>query len=133
MTTMVFGKLNLRVRDLDAAVAYARDILGGEVISERHTTALGEIAVVKVAGLQMEIIQPGDPNSPLGQIMEKRGEGIDAVGFYTDDVAATAGQLEDRGARIVKPVGRLGWVHPRNPLSMSIELIPHPASGQSAE
>ena len=59
--------------------------------------------------------------------MEKRGEGIDAVGFYTDDVAGAAADLERRGARIVKPVDRLGWVHPKNPLSMSIELVPRSA------
>jgi len=128
VTKLAFGKLNLRVRDLDAAVDYARDVLGGEVLRERHPTALGDIAVVRVAGLVMEIISPGDPQSPLAQIMEKRGEGIDAVGFYTDDVAGAASELEERGARIVKPVDRLGWVHPKNPLSMSIELVPRSAA-----
>ncbi len=130
MAKMAFGKLNWRVRDIDAAVDYARDVLGGEVVSARHTTDLGEIAVVRVGGLTMELISPTDPNSPLGQIMERRGEGIDAVGFYTDDVAGAAAELEQRGARIVKPVARLGWIHPKNPLSVSIELVPRSAAAE---
>ena len=120
----MFGKINLRVRDLDAAVEYTRDVLGGEILRESHTTAFGKIAIVKVASLMMEIIQP-DPASPLAQNIERRGEGIDSVGFFTDDVASLGIQLEEREARVVKPEGDLAgtvWLHPKNPLSMSIEF-----------
>ncbi len=123
MSDMRFAKINIRVRDLDAAYAYAKDVLKAEVLRERNNTAFGDMFMVRVGGLIMEVLAPDSPTSGLAQIIERRGEGIDSVGFYVDDIDATAGAMEANGVRFASNDGRLAWVHPTNPLSVSFELL----------
>jgi methylmalonyl-CoA/ethylmalonyl-CoA epimerase len=123
MPDVTFAKINVRVRDVPAAVRYARDVLGAEVLREQETIEMGTMGMVRLGGLVIEILAPDRPDSPLAQLVDKRGEGIDSVGFFTGDVNAAASGLESAGARVVSNDGRIAWVHPRNPLSLSIELL----------
>ena len=77
MTEMAFAKINLRVRDLDAAVDYATGVLGARVLRASAPISFGQMAMVQLGGLVMEISAPASPDSPLAQLIEKRGEGID--------------------------------------------------------
>jgi 4-hydroxyphenylpyruvate dioxygenase-like putative hemolysin len=123
MSDLTFAKINVRVRDVNAALAYARDVLGAEVVREPETISLGIMGMVRLGGLIIEIIAPDRPDSGVAQLIEKRGEGIDSVGFYVGDINAAADGLESGGAKIVSNDGRIAWVHPRNPLSLSVELL----------
>jgi len=123
MDELRFAKINVRVRDLDAAFAYARDVLGAEVLRERNTNAFGEMVLVRYGGLTIEILAPDRPDSSLARIIERRGEGIDSIGFYTDDMDGTVASLESNGAQMASNNGALAWLHPKNPLSLSIELV----------
>jgi methylmalonyl-CoA/ethylmalonyl-CoA epimerase len=118
-----FFKINVRVRDLDAALAYARDVLGAEVLRERNTIDAGEMVLVRHGGLTIEIIAPDRPDSTLARTIERRGEGIDSIGFYADDLAGAVAALESRGARMASNDGHLAWLHPKNALSLSVELV----------
>ncbi len=73
---IAFAKVNFRVRDLDAAVAYATDVLGATIIHTRHPISFGEMAMVQLGGLVMEIIAPSSPDSPIARLIETRGEGV---------------------------------------------------------
>lgn len=123
MEPLKFAKINVRVRDLDAAFAYARDVLGAEVLHERSTNAFGEMVLVRYGGLTIEILAPDRPDSSLARIIERRGEGIDSIGFYSDDLGETVAELESSGAKMASHDGGLAWLHPKNPLSLSVELI----------
>ncbi|MGE0599937.1 MAG: VOC family protein [Dehalococcoidia bacterium] len=127
MTDLAFAKINLRVRDLDAAVAYARDVLGAKVLRERSAISFGEMAMVQLGGLVMEIIAPASPDSPLAQLIDKRGEGVDSVGFTVAELAQGSSALEASGARMIGSQGgdpeNIAWMHPKNPLGLSLELL----------
>ena len=124
---MAFAKVNLRVRDLDAAVAYARDVLGAQLIRGPETISFGEMAMVRLGGLLMEMIAPSGPESPLAQLIERRGEGLDSVGFTVPDVHAASDRIDAAGGRMTGsqggPEGDMAWLHPKNPLGLSLELL----------
>src|SRR5262245_19427899 len=120
---MRFAKINVRVKNLDAAFAYARDVLEVEVLRERSSTAFGEMFLVRLGGLIIEVLAPDRPDSSLAQIIERRGEGIDSIGFYVDDIDTATEQMGANGVRFASKDERLAWVHPKNPLSLSIELL----------
>jgi len=126
---MEFAKINVRVKNLDEAVDYARDVLGAEVVRERNTISFGQMALVRLGGLLIEIIAPDSDSSPLAQLIEKRGEGIDSIGFYVPELNEAAGAMEAKGARFSSNDGRLAWVHPKNPLSLSVELLERSVMG----
>lgn len=127
MSEMSFAKINFRVRDLDAAFRYAVDVLGAEVIHERTPISFGEMVMVRLGGLVMEIIAPAGPDSPLAQLIERRGEGVDSVGFTVAEIPGAVSALETRGARMIGsqggPEGDMAWMHPKNPLGLSLELL----------
>ncbi|HNM78955.1 MAG TPA: VOC family protein [Tepidiformaceae bacterium] len=124
---MAFAKINLRVRDLDAAVAYATGVLGATVIHPRQPISFGDMAMVRVGGLVMEIIAPASPDSPLARLIESRGEGIDSVGFTVPELQAASDTLDAAGGRMIGSQGGsatdIAWLHPKNPLSLSVELL----------
>ena len=127
MTDIAFAKINFRVRDLDAALAYARDTLGATVLRDKTPTSFGEMVMVQLGGLVMEIIAPASPDSPLAQLIERRGEGVDSVGFTVPEVQAASDALEASGARMIGsqggPADDMAWMHPKNPLGLSLELL----------
>jgi catechol 2,3-dioxygenase-like lactoylglutathione lyase family enzyme len=127
MTDIAFAKVNFRVRDLDAAVAYATDVLGAAVIRPRTPNAFGEIAIVQLGGLVMEIIAPDGPDSPLAQLIDRRGEGLDSLGFTVPDLPEAVNRTGDAGGRMIGSQGGsetdIAWLHPKNPLGLSLEYL----------
>ena len=127
MPDVAFAKVNFRVRDLDAAVRYATDVLGAEVIRPRTPNAFGLIAIVQLGGLILEIIAPDGPDSPLAQLIEKRGEGLDSLGFTVPDLTEAVDRTEAAGGRMIGSQGGseadIAWLHPKNPLGLSLEYL----------
>ncbi len=127
MSELAFAKVNFRVRDLDAAVTYATEVLGGEVLRPRTPISFGEMAMVRLGGLLMEIIAPTGEDSPLAQLIERRGEGIDSLGFTVPDLPEAVARTEAAGGRMIGsqggPEGDMAWLHPKNPLGLSMEYL----------
>ena len=126
MSNVKFGKINFLVRDAEAAFNYARETLGADEVFQPRETPIGEVAQVDLHGLVMEFIQPPS-GSRMDKMIDKRGEGIDSIGFATDDVAGVAAAIEARGGRFAQPadsgLAETAWLHPKNPVSLSIELF----------
>lgn len=124
---IAFAKINFRVRDLDAAVDYATNVLGATIIHSRRPISFGEMAMVQLGGLVMEIIAPSSPESPLARLIETRGEGVDSIGFTVPDVHAASATIDAAGGRMTGsqggPPDDMAWLHPKNPLSLSLELL----------
>lgn len=127
MSDVAFAKVNFRVRDLDAAVAYATDVLGAEILRPRTSISFGVMAMVQLGGLLMEIIAPDRPDSPLAQLIEKRGEGVDSLGFTVPDLESAVARTESAGGRMIGSQGGsetdMAWLHPKNPLGLSLEYL----------
>lgn len=127
MNDMAFAKINFRVRDLDAAVTFATEVLGATVIRFSAPISFGQMAMVQLGGLVMEIIAPSSPASPLAQLIEKRGEGVDSIGFTVPDVHRASDAIDAAGGRMTGsqggPEGDMAWLHPKNPLGLSLELL----------
>jgi hypothetical protein len=123
MSELRFAKINVRVLDLEAAFAYARDVLKAELLKGTSNTPFGDMFIVRLGGLVIEVLAPDRPDSGLAKVIASRGEGIDSIGYYVDDMAASASEMEANGVRMSSVHERLSWVHPKNPLSLSIELL----------
>jgi hypothetical protein len=125
MSDFTFAKINILVRDLQSAIDYACNMLGAKLVTEPQDRAFGQMAVVAVGGLSMEIVQPA-PGNPLERSMEKRGQGFNSIGFSSPDVPAVADELSGRGAQFLTgrtDLAGTAWLHPKNPLSLSIEFF----------
>jgi methylmalonyl-CoA epimerase len=54
----------------------------------------------KAGSLDIKLIQPASPESPLKNFLKSRGEGLHHLCFKADDVHQAIETLEERGARI---------------------------------
>ena len=134
---IAFAKINFRVRDLDAAVDYATNVLGATLIHSRRPISFGDMAMVQLGGLVMEIIAPSSPDSPIARLIDSRGEGVDSIGFTVPNVHEASATISEAGGRMTGSQGGraddMAWLHPKNPLSLSLELLRRDFWSQAAK
>jgi methylmalonyl-CoA/ethylmalonyl-CoA epimerase len=123
--------LGLAVKDLDAAVRLYEGVFGLEV--EHRWVAEGdqmEAASFRVGDIEIELMQPLTPDSPVGRFIARRGEGIHHVAYKVDDVAEALASARSSGIETIdeRPrVGgggstRIGFLHPRSTFGVLTEL-----------
>jgi methylmalonyl-CoA/ethylmalonyl-CoA epimerase len=94
--------LGIAVRSLDETVKYYETVLGlkcekrEEVESQKVRTAF-----FAVGNVHIELLEPTDPESPIAKFLEKNGEGIHHVAFYTDNIEGQLKQAADAGCRLI--------------------------------
>src|SRR5258708_37619901 len=95
--------LGIAVRSLDEAVPYYEKALGlkcehrEEVPSQKVRTAFFSVGEVHI-----ELLEPTEPDSPIGKFLEKNPNGGDHhISFGTDDHSAQLGQAPQAGVELI--------------------------------
>ena len=124
MTLAAFDHLVVRVGDIDEGIATYRDTLGLTLDRTEESEALG----IKQAffnlpgGGFIEVVAPTDPQSAVGQALDKRGEGMHTVAFAVDDLEAACAALKAGGARLIGEGGSQVFVHPKSTHGILLQL-----------
>ena len=123
--------LGLAVKDLDAAVRLYEGVFGLEV--ERRWVAEADqmrAASFRVGDVEIELMEPLAPDTPVGRFIAKRGEGIHHVAYKVDDVAGALDSARSAGLETIddRPreggggSTRIGFLHPRGTFGVLTEL-----------
>ncbi len=123
--------VGIAVADLDAAIAWYRDMFGATVAHRETIASDGvEEALIKVADSYIQLLTPVTEESPLAKFMARNGEGLHHVGYRVDDCAAVLDQVKGAGARVVDEHPRTGsrgttvaFLHPKTSFATLIELV----------
>ncbi len=123
--------VGIAVADLDAAVAWYRDMFGATVAHRERIESDGvEEALIKVADSYIQLLTPVTEDSPLAKFMARNGEGLHHVGYRVDDCEAVLESVKDAGARVVDEHPRTGsrgttvaFLHPKTSFATLIELV----------
>jgi methylmalonyl-CoA/ethylmalonyl-CoA epimerase len=59
------------------------------------------IQITRIGNMELELIQPIDGTSPHQEFLEKKGEGIQHLGFIVDSLEEDVKHLTDRGSDIL--------------------------------
>ncbi|MCU1461610.1 MAG: methylmalonyl-CoA epimerase [Acidimicrobiales bacterium] len=121
----------IAVNDLEAAIAYYRDVFGATVDHRELVESDGvEEALLKVAESYVQLLTPTRDDSPVAKYLEKKGEGIHHVGYRVADCAAALQSVKDAGGKVIDEVPRPGsrgttvaFVHPKAAFGTLIELV----------
>ncbi|MBI2916619.1 MAG: VOC family protein [Chloroflexi bacterium] len=82
----------------------------------------------------LDLLEPTDPNNPIGRFIQRRGEGLYLITLEVDNMEQYARDLEAKGVRVIWDVVEPGSqgphpiVHPRSAHGVLIELA-HPGRG----
>ncbi|TSA27998.1 MAG: methylmalonyl-CoA epimerase [Bacteroidetes bacterium] len=122
--------IGIAVKSLEESIPCYEKLLGApcyaieEVKDQRVRTAF-----FKAGRTKIELLEPTDPEGPVGKFLERKGEGIHHIAFATDDAdkelqeAGTAGfQLIDRVSRKGAEGLNIGFLHPKSTHGVLIEL-----------
>ena len=120
--------VGIAVTSITEALAFYRDVLG--VSPGRPETVDGATIVsLDVGGVDVELLEPSDPDSPVAKFLAKRGPGIHHISYRVSDLDAalercrTAGyQLVDETPRRGAGGRRIAFVHPKTTNGILLEL-----------
>ncbi len=121
----------IAVNDLDAAIAWYEENLGGTVAHREVVASDGvEEALLAVADSYIQLLTPTREDSPVAKSLATRGEGLHHVGYRVADSAAALQSIKDHGGRVIDEAPRPGsrgttvaFVHPKTAFGTLIELV----------
>jgi methylmalonyl-CoA/ethylmalonyl-CoA epimerase len=123
--------LGIAVSSIDAALGYYEKTLGlacahrEEVPAQKVRTAF-----IPCGGVNIELLEPTSPESPIAKFLEKNpAGGIHHIAYATDDITAQLRQAAAAGARLINETplegahGKLvAFLHPKSTHGVLTEL-----------
>lgn len=122
--------IGIAVSNLDDAINFYEKIFGlkcyriEEVPEQKVRTAFFKVGQTKI-----ELLEPTDPESPVGKFIEKRGEGIHHLAFAVTGLEEKLKFAESNGVKLIDTKPRTGaeglqiaFLHPRSTFGVLTEL-----------
>lgn len=141
---LAIDHVGIAVPDLDAAIAFHRDVLGLVVLHEETNPEQGvREAMVGPAGAApgaalLQLLAPTGPESTIAKFIDRSGPGLQQLAYRVADVEAVCAVLRERGLRLLYDTPRRGtadsrinFVHPKDTGGVLVELV-EPAGAPAA-
>ena len=122
--------IGIAVKDLKAANAVYETLLGVTPYKEEKVASEGVItSFFKTGDSKVELLMATDPNSPIAQFIEKRGEGLHHLAFSVTDITKEVQRLVAAGFQVLNEQPKLGadskrivFLHPKSAHGVLVEL-----------
>ena len=126
----VLDHVGIAVSDLQASLAFFKDVLGLHVESSEEVASQRVRAHFIPAGeSSIELLEATAKDSAIAKYVEKRGPGIHHITLRVRDIRAVLDQLRGRGVRLVDQEPRAGaegslvaFIHPSAAHGVLVEL-----------
>jgi methylmalonyl-CoA/ethylmalonyl-CoA epimerase len=123
--------VGIAVHDLDATLAeYERQYQVRAEYREVNEEQGVEEAMLPVGASNVQLLQPLNPDTPVGRFLAKHGEGLHHIAFAVPSIeqalrhlAEEEVELIDTHARVGGGGHRIAFVHPRALAGTLIELV----------
>jgi methylmalonyl-CoA/ethylmalonyl-CoA epimerase len=120
--------VGIAVPDIAAALPFYRDVLG--LVPGAPETADGATIVSLHFGeVDVELLQPHHPDSPIAKFLARRGPGIHHVCYRVPDLDAALARCRAAGYRLIDETPRAGaggrriaFLHPKATAGVLLEL-----------
>ena len=129
-TEVSIDHLGIAVKSIDNALRFYELQLSLQSVSrETLETEKVHVAMLPLSGSRIELLEPTEPDSPVGKFLAKRGEGLHHVALKVPDLNAAVEKLRASGARLLnEPRAGAGghlyvFVHPSSTGGVLLELI----------
>ena len=122
--------VGIAVKDLEQAKKFYTEILGipamgEEVVAEQKV----KVCFIPCGDSEIELLESTEPDGPIAQLIEKKGEGIQHVALNVDNIENALADLKEKGVRLIDEKPRYGaggasiaFVHPKSTGGILLEL-----------
>ncbi|HPQ40902.1 MAG TPA: methylmalonyl-CoA epimerase [bacterium] len=122
--------IGIAVTDLDAQVAFYRDILGLDFHGYEELPDRGlKVGIFLVNDVRIELLQSTSPDSAIGKFIDAKGEGIHHIAFCTDNAQGELDRLKTAGVRLIDDTPKPGadgmkvaFLHPKSTFRVLMEI-----------
>ncbi|PLX44157.1 MAG: methylmalonyl-CoA epimerase [Deltaproteobacteria bacterium] len=123
--------IGIAVHDIEEASKYYTETLGlsiggVEEVPEQRV----KVAFIPVGEVNLELLEPTSPDSPVAKFLEKNGPGIHHIAYQVADVEGEVTRLLDAEVRMVDKTPRKGahdcliaFLHPKESGGVLTELV----------
>jgi methylmalonyl-CoA/ethylmalonyl-CoA epimerase len=120
--------IGIAVTSITEALAFYRDILG---LSPGHPEIADGATIVSLhfGGVDVELLEPQDPASPVAKFLAKRGPGIHHICYRVSDLDVTLQRCRSAGYQLIDATPRRGaggrriaFLHPKTTNGILLEL-----------
>jgi len=121
----------MAVEDLDTALSTYERLFGA--LPDRRATAPEqgvEAASLRLGDGRVELLEPLDPDTPVGRFLAKRGPGMHHVAYEVPDLDRAMAGLAESGAELIDSEPREGlfglevaFVHPDSVHGVLVEVV----------
>ena len=126
----VLDHVGIAVSDLQASLAFFKDVLGLQVeASEEIGSQRVRATFLNTGQSTFEMLEATAADSPIAKFIEKRGAGMHHVALRVDDIEAALVHLRSRGIRLIDDKPRPGaegalvaFIHPSAAQGVLVEL-----------
>jgi len=120
--------IGVAVSDLEAALAIYRDVLGLKP-SQPVTADGASIVSIRLDEVEVELMEPISPESPVAKFIERRGPGIHHICYRVSDLDGTLDECRRLGFQLIDDSPRPGaedrrvaFIHPKAAGGILLEL-----------
>jgi methylmalonyl-CoA/ethylmalonyl-CoA epimerase len=117
------------VRSIDAARPHFEGVLGLAFVGEEGFSDV-RVAFFGAGEASIELLEPLDAHTDLGEYLARHGEGIHHLALRVDSVAEALDEARRRGLRLIDSVPRsgarrtiIGYVDPGRPDGILIQYV----------
>ena len=131
--------VGVAVPDLDAAIAFYRDVYGMRLLHEEVNEEQGvreAMMGVGESGSAIQLLAPLSPESTIAKFLDRNGPGIQQMAYRVTDIDAVSATLRERGVRLLYDTpkrgtsnSRVNFVHPKDAGGVLVELVEPAAAG----
>lgn len=120
--------VGVAVASIAEALPFYRDVLGLEPGAPEEADGAA-IVSLDFGGIEVELLEPRSPDSPVARFLAKRGPGIHHICYRVPDLEAALAACRRAGYRLVDEVPRAGagrrrvaFLHPKGTAGILLEL-----------
>lgn len=127
-TTTRLAHVGIAVPSIAAALPFYRDVLGVEP-GLPETADGATIVGLTLGDVQVELLEPRDPDGPVAKFLARRGPGIHHLCYRVPDLDRALERCRAAGYRLIDDVPRRGaggrriaFLHPKTTAGILLEL-----------
>ncbi|MGH8877368.1 MAG: methylmalonyl-CoA epimerase [Stackebrandtia sp.] len=125
--------VGVAVADLDAAIRFYEDVLGGRCVHVEQNEEQGVREAMIAIGegtTQIQLLAPSSPDSTIAKFLDTRGPGLQQLAYTVADIDAACESLRANNIRLLYDSPRRGtadsrinFIHPKDAGGVLIELV----------